>query len=194
MRLRSWLSQRLADRADLPTYLGGWLATVAWVWIVGRTTSEEPFALLQILLLSAGFVFSFWLRGCQDRRWWPLMRHLGLPVFALARLAVFVLAVALAVRQPLGGIGLLPTFDRMVEEWIIGALFVLATTLYSFSMLSDGLVAFTIVLGISMLGLMGTDNINPELGIAFLVFLLGTLLLLSNLSLTHYLGRQNGGG
>lgn len=188
-RLRGYLG----DRPELPTYLGGLVATLSWMWLVAQTIGDTQFMSVLAGTTAAGFAVSFWLRGLVAGPHGPALERGLLRVSIWLRLGFMLVGIGPA----LAGIGPLtqavPDLARGQSEWLIGTAFSWAMTLYSFGMVSDGLVAFSSVLGVSMLGLMGTDNINPEAGIVFLVFLLGNVLMLSNMALGHYLGRARRG-
>ncbi|NUQ00448.1 MAG: hypothetical protein HUU35_11405, partial [Armatimonadetes bacterium] len=183
----------LGKRADLPTYVGGWLASLSWLSVVGWTVGDLPFNLLIFGLTTVGFAVSFWLRGFVDGPHWPALRAsvLGPSTFLRVLFMVGGVLPGLFGRQPFAA--LVPDVAVGTPEWLIGTGFMWAMALYSFGLVSDGLVAFSAVMGVSMLGLMASNNINPEVGIAFLAFLLGLVLMLSNMTLAHHTHRRKDG-
>ncbi len=173
-------------RRDLPTYVGGWLAAASWLAAVGSTIGDATFNVLILVLTSIGFAVSFWLRGYEQTDQWPAIKRGMLGPSVVVRTA-FMLAFVLpglANTRPFSA--LVPDVARASAEWLIGSGFMWAMALYSFGLVSDGLVAFGSVLGLSMLGLMASSNVNPELGVAFLFYLLGNVLMLSNMTLAHH--------
>jgi transglutaminase-like putative cysteine protease len=191
MGLGRFLRHYLGQRPDLPTYLGGWCATLSWFFLVAVTIGYRPLFWVLGALTTVGFAVSFVLRG------WREGGHRRAVDAVLGSSTLVRLGVLLAVLLALGRLGPLPWLVPEVahgeEEWLIGTLFCWTMTLYSFGLVSEGMIAFASVPGVSMLGLMGTDNINPEVGVAFLCFLLGNVLMLSNMALGHYLGRRRRG-
>ncbi len=190
----SGLWSQLSRRTDLPTYVGGWLAAMSWLTVVGSTVGDAAFNTLIYALTTGGFAVSLWLRGFIDTPQWPHIRRAVINPSATLRL-VFFLGVVLP-----GLIGLRP-FSAVIPEialgtddWLIGTGFMWGMALHSFGLVSDGLVAFGSVFGISMLGLMASSNVNPELGLAFLTFLLGNVLMLSNMTLAHHSQRMRKDG
>ncbi|MBI5832901.1 MAG: transglutaminase domain-containing protein [Armatimonadetes bacterium] len=191
MNLRAVLIASLGRRADLPTYLGGWVASMSWIYVVGQTIGATGQTTALALATTLGYLGSFTLRGCTDRSWWPLVEKGAVPLLNIGRLLFMLVLVPAAIGWgPLTV--LFPGGTSGQEEWAIGTVFVWAMTLHSLTMFSDGLVAFASVLGVAMMGLMGTDNVNPEVGVAFLPFLLGNVLMLSNMGLTHYTAGRTG--
>ncbi|MCC7493217.1 MAG: transglutaminase domain-containing protein [Fimbriimonadaceae bacterium] len=186
-----WWSQ-LGSRPELPTYVGGWLATLAWLHLVGNTIGDVRFNLLVELLTTFGFGVSFWLRGFQETAAAETLRRTVVLPGGILRGAFFVAVLLGVFNVPLVR-GLIPDLARGSEEWLIGTTFQWAMALYSFGLLNDSLVAFSAVLGLSMLGLMGSDNPNPEVGLCFLAFLLGNVLMLSNMTLATHSSRRRRG-
>lgn len=183
--LDNWLG-----RADLPTYVGGWLAAMAWLAVVGATIGNVSFNLFIYLMTTIGYLLSFWVRGFRGTPQWQVIQQRVLQPSVTFRLVFMVCCVLPALLGMKAFAALIPEEASGVEEWLIGTGYMWAMALYSFGLVSDGLVAFGSVLGVSMLGLMAITNVNPELGIAFLVFLLGNVLMLSNTTLAHHSGRR----
>lgn len=194
MRTVTSVWDQLGRRPDLPTYVGGWLATVAWLAVVGSTVGDAPFNVLMILLTTVGFAVSFVLRGYRGTREWLVLQQTVVRPTTVLRFLFLVLGV-------LPGLLGIPPCDVLVpelatgtDEWLLATGYMWLVAIYSFGMLSDGLVAFTSVMGVAMFGLMAVFNINPELGVGLLVFLLGNVLMLSNMALAHHAGRRLPGG
>lgn len=180
------LIEELGSRRDLPTYLGGLVATLSWLTTVGTTVGDSTFNTIIFTLTVIGFGVSFWLRGFETSPQWPAIKRGMLLPSAVVRVAfmlVFVLP-GLANLRPFAA--LVPDVARASSEWLIGTGFMWAMALYSFGLVSDGLVAFGSVLGLSMMGLMASTNVNPEIGVQFLFYLFGNVLLLSNMTLAHH--------
>ena len=176
----------LSRRPDLPTYVGGWLASMAWLSVVGSTVGDGPFNILIGAITTIGFCLSFWLRGYVGTPQWPIIRRslLGPSVVIRLTFMLFCVLPGLKGRPPFTG--LVPDIAFGTDEWLIGTGFMWAMALYSFGLVSDGLVAFGSVMGLAMLGLMASINVNPEVGLAFMIFLLGNILLLGNMTLAQH--------
>jgi len=176
----------LSRRPDLPTYVGGWLATLAWLSVVGATVGDGPFNILIGGITTAGFVLSFWLRGFVDTPQWPIIRSSLLVPSGVLRLAFMLLCVVPGLRGKQPFSALIPDIAFGTEEWLIGTGFMWAMALHSFGLVTDGLLAFGSVMGLAMMGLMASVNVNPEVGVAFMIFLLGNILMLGNLTLAQH--------
>ncbi len=185
------LLAQLEQRADLPTYVGGWLACLSWLSVVGSTVGDVTFNVLIYSLTSIGFAVSFWLRGHADGPHWPAIRRAVVTPSVILRTCFMAFGVVpgLLGRAPFHQ--LVPDVATGSEEWLIGTGFMWAMALYSFGLTTDGMIAFGSVLGLAMLGLMGSSNVNPEVGVAFLTFLLGNVLMLSNMTLAHHTSRRH---
>lgn len=176
----------LSRRPDLPTYVGGWLASLAWLSVVGATVGDGPFNVLIGVITTAGFVLSFWLRGYVGTPQWPIIRGSLLAPSVVVRVAFMLFCVVPGLRSKEPFSSLVPDIAFGTEEWLIGTGFMWAMAIYSFGLVSDGLVAFGSVMGLAMLGLMASVNVNPEVGVAFMIFLLGNILLLGNMTLAQH--------
>jgi len=176
----------LSRRPDLPTYVGGWMASLAWLSVVGATVGDGPFNLVIDTDTTVGFVLSFWLRGYVGTPQWTIIRGSLLAPSVILRLAFMLLCVLPGLRGKAPFSSLVPDIAFGTDDWLIGTGFMWAMALYSFGLVSDGLVAFGSVMGLAMMGLMASVNVNPEVGVAFMIFLLGNILLLGNLTLSQH--------
>ncbi|MBI2299544.1 MAG: transglutaminase domain-containing protein [Armatimonadetes bacterium] len=186
------LWEELGRRPELPTYLGGWMASLAWISVVGGTIGDSSFTGLMVGLTSFGYGVSFWLRGFRGTPEWPVLERDVVHRSHLLRFLFYILVVFPGLLSWHPFAALIPGEATGAAEWMMGVAFMWGMALYSFGLVTDGLVAFGAVVGVAMFGLTASGNVNPEVGVGFLIFLLGTVLMLSNMTLAHHAGRRRG--
>lgn len=180
--------ERLFLKPDLPLYVAAFVATNAWLSAVTMSIGEFGFSVTIFTLNTLGFLGSWLLRHWADQvEWsWFYARILMPSVWIRLLILIFVLVPGFVGLPPMAGF--FPAGAEGSDEWMIGSLFAWGHVLYSFSLISEGLLLFASVPGIAMFGLMATTNVNPGLLVAFLVFVGANLFFLSYSTLLHQAG------
>lgn len=152
---------------SVPLYVAGAIVQVSGLAAVSYQLGEASFAYFTIVLTLIGMMVSFQLRRIGTH---PRLIKSGTLLLGL----VFLYALRGA-----GFFGqIVPVEARGSQEMLLVSALAFTATFCSFLLLSDDAVVFTCVWAIALIGLTGTVNINRELVICFIIFLLGASFLL----------------
>ncbi len=157
------------SRALIPLYLATFVVLFCGISAVNSTVEVASLTLLSTFMLAGGLVSSFW------------MRQQG----ADQKVLVWVVC---------GAIALFILFQPSLTDWFrswmltvepggmsssgIGVLLEWATILFSFTLLTNYSLLFSIVPSMALIGLMSSENLNPEMVTYFIGFVLSTVFLM----------------
>jgi hypothetical protein len=167
MNRASAFRQRLI--ALLPLYVAAYLVLLCGISAVNSTLEDPKLTTLTSLLCTLGVAVSLLLRVAgvspQMVSWMAVLA--GVAVFLSRATLAEMLFGALTVHglDPASSVSV-----GMVLEWV--------TVLFSFTMLTNQSVLFAVVPCMALLGLMSSENLNPEMVTYFLTFVLATVFLM----------------
>ncbi|MBC8141100.1 MAG: hypothetical protein H7Y38_06635, partial [Armatimonadetes bacterium] len=152
---------------SIPLYVAGAVAQLAGLTALAFQLTEPTFAYFTMLLTVIGLTCAYFLR-----------RFGGSSRLLQGGAAIVTLAFLAALR----GVGpfqnLVPFEAQGSQELLLVCALAFTATLCSFLLITDESVMFTCVWAIAIIGLTGTVNINQELIICFIVFLIAATFLL----------------
>ncbi len=154
---------------SIPLYVGGAIAQISSLMAVAYQIADPvwAFAWFTILFTLIGLGTSY------------TLRRIGAPV-RLMKMGGVLLAVIFIYALRNGGVfgAIVPAEVLGSQEMLLVSALAFTATFCSFLLISDESVVFTCVWSIAIIGLTGTVNINRELIICFVVFLLAASFLL----------------
>lgn len=160
-------SSESTPQISVALYVAGAIVQIAGLAAVSYQLGEASFAYFTIVLTLIGMSVSFQLRRLGTH---PRLIKSGTLLLGL----VFLYALRGA-----GFFGqIVPAEVRGSQEMLLVSALAFTATFCSFLLITDDAVVFTCVWAIALIGLTGTVNINRELIICFVVFLLGASFLL----------------
>ena len=152
---------------SIPLYVAGAIAQIAGLAAVAFQVGEPNFAAFTIGMTMVGAFISFQLR------------RYGVPSRLLKSGTVLLGVIFLSALRGSGLFGnLLPVESTGTQEMLLVSALAFTATFASFLLLTDEAVVFQCVWSIAIIGLTGTVNINRELPVCFVVFLLAAVFLL----------------
>jgi transglutaminase-like putative cysteine protease len=154
---------------SIPLYVGGAIAQISSLMAVAYQIADPTwtFAWFTILLSLIGLGTSY------------TLRRIGAPV-RLMKMGGILLAVIFIYALRNGGVfgAIVPAEVLGSQEMLLVSALAFTATFCSFLLITDESVVFTCVWAIAIIGLTGTVNINRELIICFIIFLLAASFLL----------------
>ncbi len=164
---RNTSQSSIQGNISIPLYVAGAVAQLAGLTALAFQLSEPTFAYFTMLLTLIGLTCAYFLR-----------RFGGSSRLLQGGAAIVTLAFLAALR----GVGpfqnLVPFEAQGSQELLLVCALAFTATLCSFLLITDESVMFTCVWAIAIIGLTGTVNINQELIICFVVFLVAATFLL----------------
>ena len=162
--------RRAAEKnVSIPLYVGGAMAQISSLMAVAYQIADPAwtFAWFTIFLTLIGLGTSY------------TLRKIGAPV-RLMKMGGVLLAVVFIYALRNGGVfgAIVPAEILGSQEMLLVSALAFTATFCSFLLITDESVVFTCVWAIAIIGLTGTVNINRELIICFVVFLLAAAFLL----------------
>lgn len=154
-------------RISIPLYIAGAAAQISGLAAVSYQLAEPGFAYFTVTLTLIGMAVSYHLR------------RIGTPARLIRAGTLLLGLIFLYAFRGAGFFGaIVPAEAQGSQEMLLVSALAFTATFCSFILLTDEAVIFTCVWAIAMIGLTGTVNINRELILCFIVFLLAAAFLL----------------
>lgn len=152
----------------IPLYIAAYVVLLCSLGAYAATAADDQFGFHAICLVVAGFGVSLF---CRTMR---LSQNTVFGILASVVVAL-VLWTSLSGASPMAELVSAAGSDRTVGPGTLLAWFVIA---YSFAMVAEEVIVFSVVPSIALLGLMASENINPEIVIYFLGLVISAVFLL----------------
>lgn len=152
----------------LPLYAAAYSVLLCGLGAYSATSADDRFGINGVLMILAGFCVSMF---CRMRRF----RQNTMFGILVAMVAVLVFWVSLGVGTPLSDTFVASAAERPTGPGTMLAWFVV---LYSFAMIADEVIVFSVVPSIALIGLMASENLNPEIVVYFIGLVLSAVFLL----------------
>lgn len=152
----------------LPLYVAAYIVLLCSLGAYSATAAEDEFGVRAVGLVLAGFVVSLFSRKMQLRQ----NAMFGLLATVVVALMLW---TSLSGGSPLAELASAAGSDRTAGPGALLAWFVI---IYSFAMIAEEVIVFSVVPSIALLGLMASENINPEIVIYFLGLVISAVFLL----------------
>jgi len=152
---------------SIPLYLSGMIVALCGIQAVNLTIEDGTFTAVSIALTVLGFIFSYGAR----------LINLRLPAIQFICLVV----VSWVLINSTGGQLSFSVLMRAGEDrnsTVMALLLASAGVLWSWFLFTDNLVAFSCVLSLAMLGLVGSSNINEPIVVDFCILIFFAIFLI----------------
>ncbi|MDH7571785.1 MAG: hypothetical protein QHJ73_19565, partial [Armatimonadota bacterium] len=167
-------------RALAPLYASAWVANLCAFLALGSVVSDQRFTAVSVGLITLGFAVSLALRLAGVSR-------TVLPLIMAGATTLLVVAGGPS------GLLFLRGASSVVASILPALVLSVFLVVFSFCLLDDDLILFTIPPGLTVLGLSGTENPNTEMTAYFLVFVVAVIFALSYQNYLRYASAEQTG-
>jgi hypothetical protein len=152
------------EPVSLPLYISGLIVTICGIAAVNSVLGNDRFTSATMLLAALGFIFSV---TC---RWMQIDKRVinGIPLVLAGYMAIRYL------RHTIDATSFIP-IEALQSDMMIAVLLVWLSVIRAWTLTSDGAVVFTSVTSVAMIGLVGAFNVNADLIMYFVIYVMASL-------------------